>query len=259
MLKSKAEYGALWKRSCIHFDVQKKMTELQEQLFKLQDLDYKKFHAKLIPNIPAEKIIGIRTPQLRSFASSLFREAKSSAQKKSSLDAFLHSLPHELYEENNLHGFLIEKLSGFEECVLRVSEFLPFIDNWATCDMLQPKAFKKNPELLLPHIKKWIASEHTYTCRFGIGMLMSLFLDERFKPEYLCLASEVRSSEYYVNMMVSWFFATALAKQWDCTVRILEEKKLSAWCHNKAIQKAVESLRISREQKEYLKTLKISR
>lgn len=233
-----------------------KMTELQKQLFELQDPDYKNFHAKLIPNVPAEKIIGIRTPQLRAFAASFFRKAQNCAEEKIQLETFLNSLPHELYEENNLHGFLIEKIKSFDECIFRLSEFLPFIDNWATCDLIRPHIFAKNTELLLPHIKKWISSEHTYTCRFGVEILMTFFLDERFKPEYLSLVTVLRSSEYYVNMMISWFFATALAKQWDCTVRILEEKKLSSWCHNKTIQKALESLRISREQKDYLKTLK---
>lgn len=227
-------------------DIQTKT--LHDALFVLQDTDYKAFHEKLIPTVPSETVIGIRTPVLRRFAAEY-------AKTPDAAD-FLASLPHDYYEENNLHAFLIEKIGDYEKALAALESFLPYIDNWATCDALAPKVFAKHADELLPHIRSWIASDKTYTVRYGLGALMRYYLDEHFKPEYLLLAASVRSEEYYVNMMISWFFATALAKQYDAALQILLEHKLDVWTHNKAIQKARESFRVSDEQKVYLKTLK---
>lgn len=224
-------------------------SNLQAELFILADEDYKKFHSKLMPNISPDKIIGIRTPILRKFAKEFY--------KNSDIDAFLDSLPHEYYEENNLHAMLIEQIKDYDTAVQRTEEFLPYIDNWATCDIFSPPVFKKHPAELYEKIKIWLRSEHTYTKRFGITKLMSLYLDENFKEEQLSLVSEIRSDEYYVNMAGAWYFATALAKQYEASLPYLVNRQLDEWVHNKTIQKAVESYRISSEQKEYLKTLKI--
>ena len=198
--------------------------------------------------MPPETVIGIRTPVLRRFASD-YAKTPDAAE-------FLASLPHTYYEENNLHAFLIEKIRDFDQALAALEAFLPYIDNWATCDALAPKVFAKHTDELLPHIESWIASEKTYTVRYGLGALMRYYLDEHFKPEYLTLAASVRSEEYYVNMMIAWFFATALAKQYDAALQILLEHKLDIWTHNKAIQKARESYRITDAQKAYLSTLK---
>lgn len=222
---------------------------LQAELFILADEDYKKFHSKLIPNISPDKIIGIRTPILRKISKEIY--------KSSDKDLFLNSLPHEYYEENNLHAMLIEQIKDYDTAVRRTEEFLPYIDNWATCDIFSPPVFKKYPAELYKKIKLWLRSEHTYTKRFAITKLMSLYLDENFKEEHLSLVSEIRSDEYYVNMAIAWYFATALAKQYKASLPYLANHKLNTWAHNKTIQKAVESYRISSEQKEYLKTLKI--
>ena len=221
---------------------------LHDALFALQDTDYKAFHEKLIPTVPPETVIGIRTPVLRRFASD-YAKTPDAAE-------FRASLPHDYYEENNLHAFLIEKIRDFDQALAALEAFLPYIDNWATCDALAPKVFAKHTDELLPHIESWIASKKTYTVRYGLGALMRYYLDEHFKPEYLTLAAGVRSEEYYVNMMIAWFFATALAKQYDAALQILLEHKLDIWTHNKAIQKARESFRITDAQKAYLKTLK---
>lgn len=221
---------------------------LHDALFVLQDTDYKAFHEKLIPTVPPETVIGIRTPVLRRFASD-YAKTPDAAE-------FRASLPHAYYEENNLHAFLIEKIRDFDQALAALEAFLPYIDNWATCDALAPKVFAKHTDELLPHIESWIASKKTYTVRYGLGALMRYYLDEHFKPEYLTLAAGVRSEEYYVNMMIAWFFATALAKQYDAALQILLEHKLDIWTHNKAIQKARESFRITDAQKAYLKTLK---
>ena len=198
--------------------------------------------------MPPDTVIGIRTPVLRRFASD-YAKTPDAAE-------FLASLPHTYYEENNLHAFLIEKIRDFDQALAALEAFLPYIDNWATCDALAPKVFAKHTDELLPHIESWIASEKTYTVRYGLGALMRYYLDEHFKPEYLTLAASVRSEEYYVNMMIAWFFATALAKQYDAALQILLEHKLDIWTHNKAIQKARESYRITDAQKAYLSTLK---
>ncbi len=219
-------------------------------LFSMQDTAYRDFHATLMPTIEKDTIIGVRTPALRKYAKTF--------AKSSDADAFLRELPHNYYEENNLHGFILCEMKDVDACLKALEAFLPYIDNWATCDMLRPKVFKKNPERLLPFARKWLASKETYTVRFAIGMLLSYFLDDEFKPEYLQWVASVSSEEYYVQMMQAWYFATALAKQWDSVIPFIEQKRLSRWVHNKTIQKSVESYRITPEQKEYLRTFRLS-
>lgn len=215
----------------------------------MQDLSYRDFHAKLVPNLDKEKIIGVRTPALRKFAKEFAKDERAAQ--------FLSALPHEYYEENNLHAFLIAEIKDFDKCAAAVSRFLPYVNNWATCDGLSPKVFAKNKAKLLPLIDEWMGSSDVYAVRFGIGMLMAHFLDEDFKPEYLAKVATVKSGEYYINMMAAWYFATALAKQYAAALPLFEEKRLDPWVHNKAIQKAVESFRVTDEHKAYLKTLKI--
>ena len=222
---------------------------VREKLFEMQDLGYRDFQSRLMPNIDIENIIGVRTPALRKFA-------KEFAKTPEALE-FIKLLPHRYYEENKLHGFIIETIKDYELCVSSVDAFLPYVDNWATCDLMSPKVFAKNKEKLFVKIKEWLASEKTYTIRFGTEMLMSHFLDGDFTPECLEMAAKVRSEEYYVNMMTAWFFATALAKQYDAALPYITEKRLPVWVHNKTIQKAVESYRITDEQKVFLKQLKI--
>ena len=223
-------------------------TIIREKLFELRDEEYKAFHAKLIPTVPPENIIGVRTPVLRKYAKEM--------RKDPQIGGFLADLPHKYYDENNLHGFIIEQIKDYGDCLAAVETFLPYIDNWATCDMMAPKVFEKHTEELITPIHKWIASEDTYTIRFAMNMLMRFYLDEEFKPEYLELVSGVESEEYYVNMMIAWYFATALAKQYEAALPYLKERRLSVWTHNKTIQKACESNRITAEQKAYLRGLK---
>ena len=222
------------------------MTGLQEQLFEMQDLGYREFHSKLMPTVDKGKIIGIRTPQLRKFA----KEFAKTEEK----ELFLNTLPHLYYEEDNLHGFLLEMEKDYAVLVEKVDRFLPFVDNWATCDMMRPKVFKKHLPELFEYVKVWIESKHTYTVRYGIGMLLSFYLDEEFDEKHLEMVAKIRTEEYYVNMMIAWYFATALAKQWDAAICYIENQKLDKWTHNKAIQKAIESYRVTKEQKEYLRT-----
>ena len=224
------------------------MTSLQERLFELQDTKYRDFHSKLIPNIEKDRVIGIRTPMLRRFAKEFGNIPEA--------EDFLRELPHYYYEENNLHMMLLTPMKDFETCLEQIEKFLPYIDNWATCDLPLPKCFAKHKEELLPHIRSWIASGETYTIRYGMGVLMRLYLDEDFRPEYPEWVTGVSSEEYYVNMMIAWYLATALAKQWDAVIPYLEESRLSPWVHRKTIQKAVESYRITPEQKVYLKGLR---
>lgn len=219
-----------------------------EELFALQDVAYADFQAKLTPGIPRESFIGVRVPEVRKLAKRLIKEPEAAA--------FLRDLPHPYYDENMLHGLLLSEMKDYSACIAAVDEFLPYVDNWAVCDIMSPKVFKKHKMALLDKIKEWAASEKTYTCRFGIEMLMTYFLDDDFRPEYLTIPASVHSEEYYVQMMIAWFFATALAKQWDVSVKYLEDHRLDIWTHNKTIQKARESYRITPEQKEYLKTLK---
>lgn len=223
--------------------------EVTDKLFSMQDLDYKSFHAKLIPNVDEKVIIGVRTPELRKYAKEF---AKTGAAKE-----FIKILPHKYYEENNLHAFVLEQIKDFDTCVEEVERFLPYVDNWATCDMMAPKVFKKKLPQLLEKIKVWIQADDTYTVRFAIEMLMKYFLDDAFDVIYPKMVAEVKSEEYYINMMIAWYFATALAKQYDSILPLIENKKLESWTHNKAIQKAIESRRVSQEQKDYLRTLKI--
>lgn len=224
---------------------------IQERLFALQDGDYGDFHSSLLPGFPREYFIGIWVPVLRKFV----KEYKKEEEARE----FLTQLPHTYYEESMVHAFLIAEIKDYDTCIKAVEAFLPYINNWAVCDGLSPKVFKDHKPELLEKIKQWIPSDHSYTCRFGMGMLMRWFLDEDFRPEYLEMPVAVRSEEYYVNMMTAWFFATALAKQWDATIPYLEKQVLDPWTHNKTIQKARESFRITPEQKEYLKTLKIKK
>lgn len=222
--------------------------KITEKLYELQDKEYAEFQAKLTPGIPKEDFIGVRVPEVRKLA----KEYK----KDEEADKFIKSLPHRYYDENMLHGLLISEIKDYDECIKAVDDFLPYVDNWAVCDIMSPKVFIKHKTELLEKIKEWISSEKTYTCRFGMEMLMSHYLDKDFKAEYLKLPAEVHSEEYYVNMMTAWFFATALAKQWDDTVPYIENGVLDIWVHNKTIQKARESLRITPDRKEYLKALK---
>ncbi|MBP5707124.1 MAG: DNA alkylation repair protein [Spirochaetales bacterium] len=219
------------------------------ELFQLQDIQYRDFQAKLVPNIPKETIIGVRTPDMRKLAKDLFASSETSV--------FLQTLPHKYYEENLVHFFMIAMIKDFDECVNAVEKFLPYVDCWPVCDQASPKVFKINHAKLLRYIKEWIASDHVYTARFGLRMLMNEFLDKDFKPEYLELAADKKGEDYYLRMMVAWYFATALAKQYESALLFLEEKRLEPWTHNKAIQKAIESFRVSPEHKEYLRTLKI--
>jgi len=225
------------------------LMEIIRKLFELQDIEYKKFTEKLIPTIEPERIIGIRTPVLKKYAKELY---KSQEAKE-----FISEPFHNYYEENNLHSFLIMQIENFTEAIKEINCFLPFIDNWATCDSLRPKAFSKHKKELLFHIDIWLLSEHTYTLRFGIQMLMVHFLDDDFNIKYAEKISLIKSEEYYVNMMIAWYFATALSKQYESILPILSEYKLEKWVHNKTVQKALESNRISKDKKAFLKTLKI--
>ena len=217
--------------------------DIQKELFALQDLKYREFHTKLVPTIPPETIIGIRVPRLRALAKTI-----------QNADAFLAGLPHTYYEENALHAFLLSEKHDFRECIQALDAFLPYVDNWAVCDGIRPRSFAKNREKLFPKIEEWFACSHPYTMRFAIEMLMVHYLAEDFSAKHLEMVSLVRSDEYYVNMMIAWYFATALAKQWESAVPYIENGRLSVWTHNKTIQKAVESYRITAAQKEYLRT-----
>lgn len=225
------------------------MKEIEALLLREQDLGYRDFQAKLMPTVDPARIIGVRTPILRKMAKTLCKQPQ--------IEAFLAELPHQYYDEYNLHGFIISECRDYAKAVAYVDALLPYVDNWATCDLLSPKAFAKNRALLAHDIDRWLASTETYTIRFGIEMVMSHFLDGDFDPAWLQKIAVIRSEEYYVNMMLAWFFATALAKQWDATIGYIEGKTLDRWVHNKTIQKAVESYRITPEQKEYLRSLKI--
>ena len=222
--------------------------DIRKELKKLQDKGYRDMQVTIIPTVEADSIIGVRTPALRQLAKEL--------SKREDVSKFLEDVPHKFFEENQLHAFILSGMKDAESCIRLVDEFLPYVDNWATCDQMSPKIFKKHKQLLLEYVDKWIRSDHTYVKRFAIGMLMEHFLDEDFKTSYLTKVSKIRSEEYYVNMMIAWYFATALAKQYDDTLPFIEKQKLDKWTHNKSIQKAVESYRITPEQKEYLKTLK---
>lgn len=222
--------------------------EIRERLFAAQDLKYRDFQSRLTPTVPAECFIGVRTPELKRLARAYAKHAE--------IEAFLQDLPHDYFEENQLHAFIISGEKDYERCLRELDIFLPYVDNWATCDQMSPAVFRKHPDDVCTQAKRWIASDHTYTKRFGIGVLMAHYLDETFRTEYAELVAAVRSEEYYVNMMVAWYFATALAKQYDAILPYIEDHRLDEWTHHKTIQKAVESCRISPEQKAYLKMLK---
>ena len=223
--------------------------DIQQELFALQDLSYRDFHAKLMPTVDKARVIGVRTPKLRAFA----KEFGKTEEAKE----FLKVLPHQYYEENNLHGLLIEQIKDYPTLIGELNRFLPCIDNWATCDLLTVRVVKKHLDTFTEEVERWLASDHTYTIRFGIGMLMRYYLEEHFSLEYPEKVAKICSREYYVNMMRAWYFATALAKQYEAIFPFLEEKRLDAWTHNKTIQKAIESYRITQEQKAYLRTLRI--
>ncbi len=227
------------------------ITNVQTRLFELQDLKYRDFHAKLMPTVNKEKIIGVRTPALRVFAK---KYGKTDEAKE-----YLQILPHQYYEENNLHGLLIEQIKDYDTCLEELERFLPYIDNWATCDMLAVKVVKKHLDIFIDEVYRWMESDHAYTIRFGISMLMRYYLEDAFQMEYPEKVAQIRSEEYYVNMMRAWYFATALAKQYDKILPFIEKQKLDVWTHNKTIQKAIESYRITPEQKEYLRGLKIKK
>ena len=221
---------------------------IYDKLLENKDEKYREFQVKLVPNIPSERIIGVRTPQMRQIAKDVFKSEER--------DSFLKSLPHKYYEENLVHFFIISMIKDFDECVTAVDAFLPYVDCWPVSDQSTPKIFRKNHQKLLPLIKKWIASDHVYTARFGIRMLMNEFLDDDFSEEYLALVASKKGDDYYLEMMIAWYFATALAKQYDSAVKYIEQRKLDDFVHKKAIQKAIESYRVSDEHKEYLKKLK---
>lgn len=220
-----------------------------ERLFALQDKEYAVFQSKLTPGIEPELFIGVRVPEARKLAKALKNDSET--------DSFIKSLPHRYYDENMLHGLILSEIKDYDSCIQAVDAFLPYVDNWAVCDIMSPKVFRKHKEELIHKIREWSASEETYTCRFGMEMLMTHYLDEEFDPAYLDIPADVHSDEYYVQMMQAWFFATALAKQWDAVIPYIQEQRLDQWVHNKTIQKARESYRITPEQKEYLKGLKI--
>lgn len=223
--------------------------EIKNELFRLQDQAYRDFQSKLIPTVKPNAMIGVRTPGLRELAKQIV--------KREDINEFLCALPHEFFDENQLHAFIISEMKDFQMCMEKLCAFLPYVDNWATCDQMSPKVFKNHRQELLTYIKIWLASDKTYTVRFAIGMLMEHFLDEDFDILYPEMVACVRSDEYYINMMIAWYFATALAKRYEQVLPYMEEKKLDTWTHNKAIRKAIESSRITPEQKTYLRSLKI--
>ena len=222
--------------------------EIRNELLSMQDIKYRDFQSKLIPSVDKEYFIGIKTPELRKYAKELL--------KRDELAEFFNDLPHKYFDENQVHAFAVSGMKDFDECMVETEKFLPYVNNWATCDQFSPKVFKKHRKELLDYIKVWIKSKETYTVRFAIGMLMEHYLDEDFKEAYPKMVSKVKSDEYYVNMMIAWYFATALAKQYDAVIGYFEEGKLDKWVNNKSIQKACESYRVSDEHKAYLRTLK---
>ena len=227
------------------------MKEIVDILYSKQDKKYRDFQAPLFPNINKERMIGVRTPELKKLAKEL--------NGSDLANEFIKTLPHQYFDENQLHAFLISLIKDYQTCLKEVERFLPYVDNWGTCDQLSPKVFSKHKDELYISIKEWLKSKHTYTVRFAIGMLLGLYLDDFFREEHLELVSNIKSEEYYINMMIAWYFATALAKQYKTAIKYIEDKRLSPWVHNKTIQKAVESYRITDEQKVYLKSLKFTK
>ena len=225
--------------------------DIRKELYAQQDLGYKALQERTINNIDPDSIIGVRTPALRAYAKEL--------GKREDVSVFLKDVPHKFFDEDQLHAFIISGMKDYDACMNELEKFLPYVNNWATCDQMSPKVFKKHKAELLKHIKVWIKSKETYTIRFGVGMLMEHFLDEDFDPKYPEMVSKLRSEEYYVNMMIAWYYATALAKQYEAVIPYIKENRLAVWTHNKAIQKSIESYRITPEQKEYLRSLKIKK
>jgi len=219
-----------------------------EELIKLSNSEYKDFNAKLNPNIDKDCILGVKVPKCRELAKTLYKE--------NNYEPFISQLPHKYFEENMLHGLIIGEFTEFEKCIEKLNTFLPYVDNWAVCDSLKCKCFKKNKDKLIPIISEWVKSKDTFVCRYGVNIFMDYFLDEDFKPEYLEIIAGIKSDEYYIKMVVAWYFATALAKQWDSSIPYIENSKLSTWVNNKTIQKAKESFRITKEQKDYLSKYK---
>ncbi len=222
--------------------------EIRADLFANQDIKYRDFQSKLTPTIGEGSAIGVRTPILRKLAKGY--------SKRADVADFLDDLPHKYFDENQIHAFLISEIKDYDECIARLNQFLPYVDNWATCDQMSPKCFKKNHDLLPEQLLKWIGTNDTYTIRFAIVSYMSQFLDEDFNEEYLRIVASVKSDEYYINMAIAWYFATALAKQYEAALPYIENNVLDKWTHNKAIQKSIESYRVSDEHKQYLKSLK---
>lgn len=228
------------------------MQQITTELLALRDEQYRQFHSRLMPEIDPETIIGVRTPILRKYAKELV--------KREDVETFLNTLPHQYYEENNLHGELLKlKYKDLDTFLEKLEVFLPYIDNWGTCDMLSPKIFKKNPSLVYEKVKEWIRSNNTYTVRFAVVTLLGFYLDDLFQEEMLCLVAEIRSEEYYIKMAVAWYFSIALVKQYEATIPYFTNIALDKWTHNKAIQKAIESRRVTDEKKAYLRTLKIKK
>lgn len=230
---------------------EQKMTDIQKILMDMQDLKYRDFNSSLLPGVPKESVIGVRIPEIRKYARTLYKTGE--------WEQFIIELPHTYYEENALHMILLCNIKDYDICIKYINEFLPYVDNWAVCDSGVPDCFKKNLDKLMTEVKVWIKSDRTYTVRYAVGVLMRLFLDEHFDKRYLAMVADIESEEYYVNMMVAWYFATALAKQWDSTIAYIEDRKLTPWVHNKTIQKAVESYRITPQQKVYLKSMRIKK
>ena len=224
------------------------MNQVYEMLLKVKDDNYKEFQSKLVPNISKDSILGVRTPEMREIAKEVFNSSFK--------DEFLNDIPHKYYEENIIHMFVVSLIKDFDECIKELDKFLKYVDCWPVSDQASPKCFKKNHDKLLPVVKRWILSSHIYTSRFGMRILMNEYLDKDFKEEYLELVSSVKGDDYYLKMMQAWYFATALAKQYDSTIKYIENHKLDDWVHKKSIQKAIESFRVSDEHKEYLKTLR---
>src|SRR5574344_2183552 len=227
----------------------KYIAKTEQELFSKQDIKYREFQAKLMPNIDKSVIVGVRNPDTKKIAKRIIHDNEE--------DFFVSNLPHKYYEENNVHAYIITNCKEYSKTISMLDNFLPFVDNWATCDIIKPQIFKKNTDKLINEIKRWVSSNKTYTVRFGIGMLMTFYLDDYFDNKYLKIPLSIKTDEYYIKMMIAWFYATALAKQYDDTIKIIENKVLDKWTHNKSIQKAIESYRITDEQKVYLKTLKI--
>ena len=238
-------------RIAVTYEKEMLIQDIRSHLFQMQDTKYRSFQCKLIPTVPQESVIGVRTPALRQYAKELLKEED--------IELFLKDLPHQYFDENQLHAFIISEYKDFDRCMEEVTSFLPYIDNWATCDQLSPKVFKKHRSELPDYAALWISSDEIYKIRFGIGILMKHFLDEDFNLSYPEMVAGIRSEEYYVNMMIAWYFATALAKQYEEILPFIENRRLDTWTHNKAIQKAIESDRILADQKEYLRRLKIKK